>query len=61
MIVNSQRKFYGNTFTPRVYGKHTQYLSFIASQDTLEVMFVRPSVTLITKLTDVTLVSEDTY
>ena len=33
---------------------------FLASQDALEVMFVSPSVTLRTNLTDVTLVSEDT-
>ena len=39
-----------------------QLLSFLASQDALEViMSVSESVTLRTELTDVTLVSEDTY
>ena len=41
------------------------FLTFLASQDALEVMLesesVSQSVTLRTKLTDVTLVSEDTY
>ena len=34
---------------------------FLASQDALEVVLVSESVTLRTELTDVTLVSEDTY
>ena len=34
---------------------------FLASQDALEVMLVSELLTLRTKLTDVTLVSEDTY
>ena len=36
-------------------------LFFLASQDALEVMLVSELLTLRTKLTDVTLVSEDTY
>ena len=37
------------------------YFWFLASQDALEVMFLSELLTLRTKLTDVTLVSEDTY
>ena len=40
---------------------HCPIVIFLASQDALEVVLVSESVTLRTELTDVTLVSEDTY
>ena len=37
------------------------HMLFLASQDAIEVMFVTDSLTVSTDLTDVTLVSDDTY